>query len=34
MQKLNDIKSKLTVLKPIPQEKYPVDKIAIFGSYA
>ena len=34
MQTLNDIKSKLTVLKPILQEKYPLDKIAIFGSYA
>ena len=34
MQTLNEIKSKLTVLKPILQEKYPLDKIAIFGSYA
>lgn len=34
MTTLNEIKSKLTVLKPILQEKYPLDKIAIFGSYA
>ena len=34
MTTLNEIRSKLTVLKPILQEKYPLDKIAIFGSYA
>ena len=34
MTTLNEIKLKLTVLKPILQEKYPLDKIAIFGSYA
>lgn len=34
MQTLNDIKTKLTILKPILQEKYPLDKMAIFGSYA
>ncbi len=34
MQTLADIKNKLTVLKPILQKKYPLDTIAIFGSYA
>ena len=34
MQTLNEIKSKLTVLKPILQEKYPLETLAIFGSYA
>mgnify|MGYP000338335218 CR=1 FL=1 len=34
MQTLNDIKTKLTILKPILQEKYPLEKMAIFGSYA
>lgn len=28
------IKSKLKELKPILQQKYPVEKIALFGSYA
>ena len=34
MQTLAEIKNKLTVLKPILQKKYPLDTIAIFGSYA
>lgn len=34
MQTLNEIKNKLTILKPILQQKYSLDKIAIFGSYA
>lgn len=34
MQTLHSIKTKLTELKPILQQKYPVEKIAIFGSYA
>ena len=34
MQTLNEIKSKLTVLKPILQEKYPLETLAIFISYA
>ncbi len=34
MTTLTQIKNKLTVLKPILQEKYPLESIAIFGSYA
>lgn len=34
MTTLADIKHKLTVLKPILQEKYPLETMAIFGSYA
>lgn len=34
MQTLTEIENKLTVLKPILQQKYSLDKIAIFGSYA
>lgn len=34
MTTLTQIKNKLTVLKPILQEKYPLETIAIFGSYA
>jgi hypothetical protein len=34
MTTLTQIKDKLTVLKPILQEKYPLESIAIFGSYA
>jgi uncharacterized protein len=34
MTTLTEIKNKLTVLKPILQEKYPLESIAIFGSYA
>ena len=34
MTTLNEIKSKLQVLKPELQSKYPLESIAIFGSYA
>lgn len=34
MQTLNEIKSKLTVLKPMLMAKYPLETLAIFGSYA
>ena len=34
MTTLQNIKTKLTELKPILQQKYPVESIAIFGSYA
>lgn len=34
MTTLTQIKNKLTVLKPILQEKYPLESMAIFGSYA
>jgi uncharacterized protein len=34
MTTLTEIKDKLTVLKPILQKKYPLESIAIFGSYA
>ena len=34
MTTLNEIKSKLQVLKPELQAKYPLESIAIFGSYA
>ena len=34
MTTLQNIKKKLTELKPILQQKYPVESIAIFGSYA
>ena len=34
MKTLSEIKHQLTILKPILQQKYPVENIAIFGSYA
>ena len=34
MKTLSEIKHQLSILKPILQQKYPVENIAIFGSYA
>lgn len=34
MKTLQEIKAKLTEIKPILQAKYPLKSIAIFGSYA
>jgi uncharacterized protein len=34
MTTLTEIKDKLTILKPILQKKYPLESMAIFGSYA
>ncbi len=34
MQTQQEIKTKLSELKPILQQKYPVASIALFGSYA
>lgn len=34
MTTLSDIKQKLSILKPILQAKYPLEAIAVFGSYA
>jgi uncharacterized protein len=34
MLTLNQIIQKLTALKPLLQQKYPLAKLAIFGSYA
>lgn len=34
MTSLSNIKNKLKLLKPILQAKYPLEAIAVFGSYA
>ncbi len=34
MTSLSNIKNKLKILKPILQAKYPLEAIAVFGSYA